>query len=150
MVQYTCHVGSNSCVSWSLYCPGRDTPFSPTTGESCNGSEQFSCSSNGVVTMFNVEVTYSNSELNSGPHSNITIQMLNSSIPESGLMDMRVDCEDSRQYRYLSFEGTSMHELLTCSYSFKINTHQPNFTLHIIWYKQAYKTYTKELATQLL
>ena len=109
VIQYTCHVGSSSCITWGLYCPQQDASFTPNIGQSCNGSEQFSCFSNGVVTMFNVEVTYSNSELNSGPHSNITIQILNSSIPESGLMDMKFDCEDSRQYRYLSFAGTHIH-----------------------------------------
>ena len=104
MVQYTCYVHSDTCVTWSLYCPQQNIPYSPNIGSSCNGSEQFSCpSSSGVVTMFGVRVTYS--VLHTEVQSSLFIQVLSSSIPENGLMDMRIDCEDSRQYRYLSFEG---------------------------------------------
>ena len=103
-LQYSCQISfAVNSITWSLKCPDQQ-PHTQSVGikNNISLSEQYSCTAGGVDTTFDLTTTFTSS--GNSAQSNISITA-NYTTTAAGFGRLRLDCEDSEDYRYLNLTG---------------------------------------------
>ena len=106
-IQYSCQVSNTAVnsITWSLKCPDQQAHHPSSVGPGVginNVSEQYACTASGVDVTFDLTITFTSS--GNSAQSNISITA-NYTTTAAGFGRLRLDCEESGDYRYLSLAG---------------------------------------------
>lgn len=109
-VQYSCEVSpAVNSITWSLTCPDQHT-ITYSVGR--NQNDIHNCSGvDGSRVSFVMSLTFQFHSISSivTAESNLSISALDTSYLVNSFMSLRVDCEDSGNYKFLDVTGQSLH-----------------------------------------
>ena len=104
-VQYFCHsTGTLSSITWGFICPDQEYPGYSETIDNNSKEIQHDCATDeGEMFSFIAMLTYE--QINSTTQSNMSITVLRSDYSMVTARSLRIDCEDSGNYRCLDMPG---------------------------------------------
>ena len=104
-VQYSCHsTGTLSSMTWRFICPGQEYPGSTETIDNNSKEIRHDCATNeGEMFSFTALLTFKHINTTTQSNMSITVPRSNYSIVTASTL--KIDCEDSENYRYLDVPG---------------------------------------------
>ena len=105
-VQYSCHsTGTLSSITWRCICPGQEYPGYSESINNNNREIRHDCppTDEGEVFSFTALLTFKHINTTTQSNMNITVLRSNNSIVTA--CALKIDCEDSENYRYLDVPG---------------------------------------------
>ena len=108
-VQYSCHSTKTvSSITWHFICPDQEHGYTESTD---NNSKEIrhDCATD-EREMFSFTALLMFKHINSITQSNMSITVLRSNYSIVTAWSLRIDCEDSGNYRYLDMPGTFINK----------------------------------------
>ena len=110
-VQYSCHsTGTLSSITWHFICPGQESGYTETIDNNSKEIQHDCPTDEGEMFSFTAMLTYE--QINSTTQSNMSITVLRSNYFIVTAHSLRIDCEDSGNYRYLDMPGKQLHIII--------------------------------------
>jgi hypothetical protein len=106
---YVCAPEMGDYITWNIKCDQQGIFFTPTVSESqslINVAQNCTSSSSEERVSFTMLMTYASNVSMAWSSLNITVPARNYSV--SDLYSLRIDCEDTRDYRYLNVTGNDV------------------------------------------
>ena len=121
-VEYLCHSSTPvSSITWMILCPDNENPPASFSVQNGRRTDSFSCSAgDGDYVSLDLTISYETTDAETWSNLSI-ILVLNANYSIGSLNTLKVDCEESRNYRYLELTGEShgMH----CQYRVNCKTY---------------------------
>ena len=109
-VEYFCHSSTRvNSITWMIQCPNNENLTPSFSAENGGRTESLSCTADDGDYADNVslDLTISYATTDDETWSNLNISVLDANYSIGSLNTLKVDCEGSRNYRYLELTGQS-------------------------------------------